>query len=147
MLNWDELFKGVDELFKDVEPTAPTVPPPSIAPSKIVADIPDSHEDERKDAHRFDNRIRCIECGNLNDSGICRAASLGKIEASRTYTPIRDLLRRCDGFACGFHVIVTDSKVDVAWIVSGILLAFLKASEHAPKETIHAQNTRNTPLP
>lgn len=92
MLNWDELLEGV-------EPTAPTVPPPSLAPSKIAADIPDNHADERKDAHCFDNRIRCIECGNLNDSGICRAATLGKIEASRTYTPIRDLLRRCDGFA------------------------------------------------
>lgn len=46
-----------------------------------------------------DNRRRCTECGNLNERGICRAAERGEIVASRSYTPIRDLLRRCEGFA------------------------------------------------
>lgn len=46
-----------------------------------------------------DNRRRCTECGNLNERGICRAAERGEIVAGRSYTPIRDLLRRCEGFA------------------------------------------------
>lgn len=46
-----------------------------------------------------DNRRRCTECGNLGERGICLAAARGEIVASRSYTPIRDLLRRCEGFA------------------------------------------------
>lgn len=46
-----------------------------------------------------DNRRRCTECDNLNERGICRAAERGEIVASRSYTPIRDILRRCEGFA------------------------------------------------
>ncbi|GAB1369667.1 hypothetical protein MASR1M42_25000 [Azonexus hydrophilus] len=46
-----------------------------------------------------DNRRRCTECGNLTERGICRAAERGEIVASRSYTPIRDLLRRCETFA------------------------------------------------
>jgi len=46
-----------------------------------------------------DNRRRCTECGNLGERGICLAAQRGQIVASRSYTPIRDLLRRCEGFA------------------------------------------------
>ena len=46
-----------------------------------------------------DNRRRCTECGNMGERGICLAAQRGEIVAARGYTPIRDLLRRCDGFA------------------------------------------------
>lgn len=46
-----------------------------------------------------DNRRRCTECGNLGERGICLAAQRGQIVASRSYSPIRDLLRRCEGFA------------------------------------------------
>lgn len=46
-----------------------------------------------------DNRRRCTECGNLSERGICRAAERGEIVASRSYTPIRDILRRCEEFA------------------------------------------------
>lgn len=47
-----------------------------------------------------DNRRRCTECGNLGrDRGICYAAQRGEITASRSYTPVRDILRRCEGFA------------------------------------------------
>lgn len=47
-----------------------------------------------------DNRRCCAECDNLGkDRGICYAAQRGEIVASRSYTPIRDLLRRCEGFA------------------------------------------------
>lgn len=46
-----------------------------------------------------DNRRRCSECSNLGERGVCLAAQRGQIAASRSYTPIRDLLRRCEGFA------------------------------------------------
>jgi hypothetical protein len=45
-----------------------------------------------------DNRRRCIECGNLGERGICLAAQRGQIVAGRSYTPVRDLLRRCEAF-------------------------------------------------
>lgn len=45
-----------------------------------------------------DNRRRCTECGNLGERGICLAAQRGEIVASRSYTPVRDILRRCEGF-------------------------------------------------
>lgn len=46
-----------------------------------------------------DNRRRCTECDNLGERGICMASERGEIVAGRSYTPIRDLLRRCEGFA------------------------------------------------
>jgi hypothetical protein len=46
-----------------------------------------------------DTRRRCTECGNLGERGICLAAQRRQIVASRNYTPIRDMLRRCEGFA------------------------------------------------
>lgn len=45
-----------------------------------------------------------------------------------------------------FTLIVTDRR-DAVWIVEGILAAFLEASEHAPGETIHAQDSRCTAIP
>lgn len=46
-----------------------------------------------------DDRRRCTECGNLGERGVCIAAARGQIKASRSYTPVRDILRRCEGFA------------------------------------------------
>lgn len=46
-----------------------------------------------------DDRRRCSECGNLAERGACLAAHRGEFAASRSYTPIRELLRRCEGFA------------------------------------------------
>lgn len=46
-----------------------------------------------------DYRRRCTECGNLGERGICMAAQRGQIVAGRSYTPVRDILRRCEGFA------------------------------------------------
>lgn len=46
-----------------------------------------------------DNRRRCAECGNLSERGLCLAAYRGEIKASRSYTPMRDILRRCEAFA------------------------------------------------
>ena len=45
-----------------------------------------------------DDRRRCVECGNLGERGVCLAAQRREFVASRGYTPIRDILRRCEGF-------------------------------------------------
>jgi hypothetical protein len=45
-----------------------------------------------------DNLRRCAECGNLAANGRCLAAARREIVASRSYTPARDWLRRCEGF-------------------------------------------------
>lgn len=48
-----------------------------------------------------DDRIRCTDCSWLSMSGVCRAAGpKGKpVVANRGYQPVRDLPRRCEGFA------------------------------------------------
>ncbi len=47
-----------------------------------------------------DDRRTCNQCANL--IGLrCQAAKRGEIVASRSYEPIRDLLRRCEGYAPG----------------------------------------------
>ena len=58
------------------------------------------------DAHRAntvddDDRIRCTDCSWLSMSSVCRGAGpKGKpVVANRGYQPVRDLPRRCDGFA------------------------------------------------
>lgn len=45
-----------------------------------------------------DDRRRCTECGNLGERGLCLAAHRGEIVAIRNYFPVRDILRRCEGF-------------------------------------------------
>lgn len=45
-----------------------------------------------------DDRRRCSECGNLGERGVCLAAYRGEIVAGRGYSPMRDILRRCEGF-------------------------------------------------
>ncbi|MDP1651773.1 MAG: hypothetical protein Q8L56_03525 [Rhodocyclaceae bacterium] len=47
-----------------------------------------------------DDRRHCTECVNLAGRR-CLAAKRGEIVASRDYEPIRDLPRRCEGFALG----------------------------------------------
>jgi hypothetical protein len=49
----------------------------------------------------YDDRRRCDQCANLTDRGRCLAARRGEIVAGRDYEPIRDLLRRCEGYAPG----------------------------------------------
>ena len=60
----------------------------------------------RSNAHRAntgddDDRIHCTDCSWLSMSGVCRAAGpKGKpVVANRGYQPVRDLPRRCEGFA------------------------------------------------
>lgn len=45
-----------------------------------------------------DDRRTCEQCANLI-ARRCEAAKRGEIAASRNYEPIRDLTRRCDGYA------------------------------------------------
>lgn len=79
------------------------LPPKSPEPAELLE--PAELEQPATDAgiaareREGDNRRRCTECGNLGERGICHAAQRGQILASRSYTPIRDLLRRCEGFA------------------------------------------------
>lgn len=45
-----------------------------------------------------DDRRRCTQCRRLNPLGRCIAAQGGEIAATQTYEPIRDILRRCEGY-------------------------------------------------
>ena len=60
----------------------------------------------RTNAHRAntgddDDRIRCTDCSWVSMSGVCRAAGPKHkpVVANRGYQPVRDLPRRCEGFA------------------------------------------------
>ncbi|CAM5388286.1 hypothetical protein TMEC54S_02386 [Thauera mechernichensis] len=48
-----------------------------------------------------DDRIHCTDCSWLSMSGACRAAAPKHkpVVANRGYQPVRDLPRRCEGFA------------------------------------------------
>ena len=48
-----------------------------------------------------DDRRHCDQCANLTGRGLCLAARRGEIVANRIYTPVRDLLHRCEGYAPG----------------------------------------------
>lgn len=91
MIDWDAML-----------PAAPPAPPATEAPRLQPAPPPNPAD---LMAERIappwrdgDNRRRCTDCGNLNERGLCLAAHRGEIKASRSYTPIRELLRRCEGF-------------------------------------------------
>ncbi len=47
-----------------------------------------------------DDRRTCNQCANL-EGRRCLAAWRGEIVASRDYEPVRDILRRCEGYAPG----------------------------------------------
>lgn len=46
----------------------------------------------------IDDRRTCRTCTQISATGPCHAARKGEIVASRLYEPIRDLLRRCEGY-------------------------------------------------
>lgn len=56
---------------------------------------------QETEANDDDDRRTCIQCANLTGRGICLAARRGEIVASRSYEPIRDLPRRCEGYMPG----------------------------------------------
>lgn len=45
-----------------------------------------------------DDRRRCTQCRRLNPLGRCIAAERGEIVAAKTHTPIKTILRRCEGY-------------------------------------------------
>ena len=60
----------------------------------------DNLQKNRADAAFDDDRRTCDQCANLI-ARRCTAAKRGEIVASRNYEPIRDLPRRCEGYAPG----------------------------------------------
>lgn len=60
----------------------------------------DNLQKNRRDAAFDDDRRTCDQCANLI-ARRCQAAKRGEIVASRNYEPIRDLPRRCEGYAPG----------------------------------------------
>ncbi len=79
----------------------------SAKPAPIQActlDTPDTpqNNNSRSDAPDpfNDDRRTCEQCANLI-ARQCQAAKRGEIVANRDYEPIRDFLRRCEGYAPG----------------------------------------------
>ena len=60
----------------------------------------DNLQKNQADAAFDDDRRTCDQCANLI-ARRCQAAKRGEIVASRNYEPIRDLPRRCEGYAPG----------------------------------------------
>ncbi|MER2518437.1 MAG: hypothetical protein ABTR92_18930 [Candidatus Accumulibacter phosphatis] len=48
-----------------------------------------------------DDGRTCTQCANLTARGLCLAARRGEIVASRSYEPVRDIPRRCEGYMPG----------------------------------------------
>jgi hypothetical protein len=73
-------------------------------PAKVA--VPSESAAERSNAQCAnpadgDDRIHCTDCSWLSMSGVCRAAGPKHkpVVANRGYQPVRDLPRRCEGFA------------------------------------------------
>ena len=86
--------------FQFSRPVAANLANPAKAP------VTPAYAAARSDAHRAntgndDDRIRCTDCSWLSMSGVCRAAGPKHkpVVANRGYQPVRDLPRRCEGFA------------------------------------------------
>jgi hypothetical protein len=62
--------------------------------------VADNLQKNRADAAFDDDRRTCDQCANLI-ARRCQEAKRGEIVASRSYEPIRDLPRRCEGYAPG----------------------------------------------
>ena len=91
MIDWDALLPAAP-------PATPAIEAPKPEPTPAPADANAASESIAAPWRDGDNRRRCTDCGNLNERGLCLAAHRGEIKASRSYTPIRELLRRCEGF-------------------------------------------------
>lgn len=107
MIDWDALLPAAPPAIPATVATRAQQPAPMPDPSPADTGNADSAASERIG----DNRRRCTECGNLNERGLCLAAYRGEITASRSYTPIRDILRRCEGF----KPLPTDPDQRTAW--------------------------------
>ncbi len=91
MIDWDALLPVA-------MPATPATDAPRPEPTPAPPAAEATSESIAAPWRDGDNRRRCTDCGNLNERGLCLAAHRGEIVASRTYTPARDLLRRCEGF-------------------------------------------------
>ena len=70
-------------------------------PERVALDYEIVWPDEVETVSSFDDdRRTCTQCANLI-ARRCQAAKRGEIVAGRDYEPIRDLLRRCEGYAPG----------------------------------------------
>ena len=69
----------------------------TVTPESAAAHI----DAQRANTVNDDDRIRCTDCSWLSMSGVCRAAGPKHkpVVANRGYQPVRDLPRRCEGFA------------------------------------------------
>lgn len=104
MIDWDALLPAAPPAAPATEAPRPQ-PEPAPDPGDAIAE---SIAPPWRDG---DNRRRCADCGNLNERGLCLAAHRGEIKASRSYAPIRELLRRCEGF----KPLPTDPDQRTAW--------------------------------
>ena len=68
-----------------------------VTPESAAAHI----DAQRANTADDDDRIHCTDCSWLSMSGVCRAAGPKHkpVVANRGYQPVRDLPRRCEGFA------------------------------------------------
>lgn len=86
--------------FRFSRPLAANLANPAKAP--VASEFAAAHSDaQHAKPVDHDDRIRCTDCSQLSMSGVCRAAGpKGKpVVANRGYQPVRDLPRRCEGFA------------------------------------------------
>ena len=69
----------------------------TVTPESAAAHI----DAQRANTVNDDDRIRCTDCSWLSMSCVCRAAAPKHkpVVANRGYQPVRDLPRRCEGFA------------------------------------------------
>ncbi|MBQ0721639.1 MAG: hypothetical protein KBT89_15710 [Gammaproteobacteria bacterium] len=64
-------------------------------PPDVVLPIPKSKLLFTKDE---DDRRYCTQCTNLMPSGLCLAANNMKLKTSRSYHPVTNILKRCEGY-------------------------------------------------
>ena len=86
--------------FQFSRPVAANLANPAKAP--IASESAAARSDaQRANSADGNDRICCTDCSWLSMSGVCRAAGpKGKpVVANRGYQPVRDLPRRCEGFA------------------------------------------------
>lgn len=99
MIDWSALLP-VDPPAAEPQPKAAEALPLTAAPAEVASTCAAAAAGTCADTTErlSDDRRRCSECGNLNPRGLCLAAYRGALVASRSYTPIRDILRRCECF-------------------------------------------------
>ena len=136
MIDWDALLPTNPPAAPATEAQQPEPRPEPLAADADTTGRAASWRDG-------DNRRRCTECGNLNERGLCLAAVRGEITASRSYTPLRDILRRCDGFKPSPR----DPDQRPGWDRWGtIYVDVTTPATVSPAPTIASERGKNAPL-